>query len=89
MSTDDKWRSEAAQSVAEWLNGRALGGIDDALEALGLPAEFENDSEFCAALDQHIFVCDGCGWWCGRDEESSEDGYCDGCVHEDDEEDDE
>lgn len=32
-----------------------------------------NDLRFCAYLDQHIFTCSVCGWWCDMDEESSDD----------------
>ena len=30
-----------------------------------------DDSEFCEYLDQHIFLCTECGWWCEIAEEAS------------------
>lgn len=31
-----------------------------------------NDMDFCAYLDDHIFRCTACGWWCDIDEEDSD-----------------
>ena len=32
-----------------------------------------DDAEFCAYLDDQIFRCNECGWWCDISEEASED----------------
>lgn len=37
----------------------------------------DTDSEVCAAVDQEIFCCTLCGWWCPQDEESSEEAGLD------------
>lgn len=43
------------------------------------------DSEVCAAVDDEIFCCSACGWWCDQSEEASEDAglpewTCRDCV---------
>ncbi len=34
---------------------------------------------FLEYLDNHIFLCDGCGWWCELSEMSDE-GVCSDCC---------
>lgn len=43
------------------------------------------EDEVTGILDQHIFQCSACGWWCGIEEESSEgtdsqDWICEECA---------
>mgnify|MGYP001604808864 CR=1 FL=1 len=39
-----------------------------------------NDSVFCSILDDIVFECTECGWWCSTDERSSVDDFiCDQC----------
>lgn len=50
-----------------------LRGSCDSLASLGPEAEeLENNTDFCAYLDERIFCCTRCGWWCDQDEEASE-----------------
>jgi hypothetical protein len=41
-------------------------------------------------IDNEIFLCEGCGWWCESSEETTKEGllerYCNDCEPEDDEE---
>lgn len=54
------------------------------------PEEVEKlmeNSDFCAVLDQIAFQCSVCGWWCGIEEEASDDVgrddfTCAECVEE-------
>lgn len=58
---------DRADAVATELIGTAKSLHDEATEAE------MNDTAFCTALDQHVFECAGCGWWCGTDEENDSD----------------
>ena len=43
------------------------------------------DPEVTAAIDEAIFECEGCGWWCERSEESVKaPGSCDECEPDSD-----
>jgi hypothetical protein len=49
--------------------------------------ELFNNLEFCNHLDDQIFKCECCGWWCEIDEEASEEAdldelTCRQCVEE-------
>lgn len=44
--------------------------------------EFTNDPAFCTALDDRVFLCEECGWWCAT-EEMTEPSTCDECHPED------
>lgn len=59
----------------EWMEMiDALRGTCDMISNYPDGAEelFEGDQEFCKLVDQHIFSCHVCGWWCDIDEESSD-----------------
>lgn len=66
-----------------WLDAR-----DDLVGTAKSDAEYEdlfNDLAFCSWLDQEIFMCSACGWWCEISEEASEDSdfddlTCADCV---------
>lgn len=60
--------------------GGSITGLGEEFEAL------ENDAEFCAHLDQLVFCCEECGWWCEQGEMAEEDPeglgrqICDDCA---------
>lgn len=67
--------------IAEYLLGTCVSA-EDAAEAF----EVTLDDVLAAATDQDIFLCDVCGWWCERSEqsdgeytESSGDEVCQDC----------
>jgi len=69
------------QVIADLSGTCGVMGISEEVEAL-----FDN-LEFCAYLDQHIFLCSTCGWWCEISEEASHDAgldelTCEQCVDE-------
>lgn len=40
----------------------------------------QNDPALLELIDEGLFECEDCGWWCGRDEQSDCDGeFCDDC----------
>ena len=72
MSTPD----EMAHQAAERLQGSSLtiASLGPEFEAL------ENDSAFCAELDQIVFCCEGCNWWFEQYEMAEGDGWlCESC----------
>ena len=64
--------------VADDLRGTTHNLHDYATEAE------QNDAGFLAALDDEVFECSQCGWWCDVGEHGKEDGACDECSPEDD-----
>ncbi len=61
--------------------------VDDLRGTAGfpIPDEYIEDRAFLEYLDQEIFICDTCGWWCERSEESMLEpmfGNCVGCAEE-------
>ena len=77
----------AKQQLIEQLIERLRGTCDSMqthCEDLGLN---DYDDDVCAAVDQEIFCCASCGWWCGQDEEASDEAgldewTCRDCVEE-------
>jgi hypothetical protein len=64
--TDALWNT-----VVDYLRGTCLS-LDDAVTALAAQ-ELADHMPFLNHLDQEIFCCNQCGWWCDQDEEASED----------------
>lgn len=61
------------EEIAEWdAIIDALRGTCDSLSDKASD-ELQNDDRFCAYVDENIFLCHQCGWWCEIAEESSED----------------
>lgn len=50
--------NDRAAEVAAELEGTALSLAEVAT------SEEINDSVFCALLDNHVFCCEVCSWWC-------------------------
>lgn len=54
--------------------------LDDALEE----GEDATDPVLCAAIDEAIFLCPGCNWWCERSEghenPTGDEDLCDDCF---------
>jgi hypothetical protein len=53
---------KAAMEAANWLVGtcRSLEGSEW--------ESWQNDAVFLRALDDEVFCCDDCGWWCGTEQ---------------------
>jgi hypothetical protein len=81
---------DVAAHVAEELRGQCQHNLLDVLERIGHP-ELETDQAFCDAIDQEVFLCTCCGWWCEQSEagEDNEGGepQCDECAPEEEDED--
>lgn len=51
--------------------------------------DFENQ-ETVDRIEEHVFLCAGCGWWCSTDELNNEtqEDLCDDCDEKDEEDED-
>jgi hypothetical protein len=85
-----KLSDEQLDQLIEYLRGTA-NSLSDGLRAIGLEDldETELHEDTLKRIDDEIFVCEQCGWWCGNDEYGKKEGHCDECSPdtEDDEED--
>ena len=63
---------EIAEKVAEELQGQCLKDIDRLLDDLGDP-EIKDLTAFHHELDNLVFCCSDCGWWCEASEEADPD----------------
>lgn len=74
-------------ALAETAAGE-LEGTCRTLHELGDEYEGAEDSTaFCARLDELVFCCVGCNWWCSQDECNETEGgewACDDCTAETD-----
>lgn len=56
-----------------------LQGTCKSLDDFATPEE-ANDVDFCRAIDDIVFCCDECGWWCDVGEQSHDKGeVCTDC----------
>lgn len=86
-----KTAAQKAAEVADYIRGTCKSlenGIEDVLGQDEVHLEL--NGEFCGQIDDMVFCCVGCGWWCGNDEMGSESGggylchECDDGEEEDD-----
>lgn len=69
-------RDRMARDAANQLQGTCLS-----IANLGPKfEELQNDDVFCRTLDDLVFECEDCSWWCERGEESEEPGVCCDCY---------
>jgi anaerobic selenocysteine-containing dehydrogenase len=61
---------ETWDAVIDGLRG-TCNSLDSECETHGAP-DLVDHMPFLEHLDQEIFACTACGWWCGIDEEVSE-----------------
>lgn len=83
MSADIK--RDAVEAVAECLRGQCVLDIDGALDQLGLDPALRDDRDFLSMLDNEVFCCADCGWWCEISEMADPEGrphdtVCDDCA---------
>lgn len=73
---------KAARKVAEHVQGTGMS-LPAAFEALDMPESLQDDSRFCAELDQLVFCCTCCDNWYEQSEMSeNEDWVCEDCCAE-------
>lgn len=77
--TIEGWQALAEQAAAE------LEGTCKSLSDLGEEFEgAENVRAFTDRLDEIVFLCDGCGWWCeiGELVDRGAEQFCEGCAED-------
>lgn len=71
----DLIKKARADQIIEELRGTA-GGLNTVLTE-----DEQQDPVLLALLEEEIFECEGCNWWCGRDEESRDfPNLCEECA---------
>ncbi len=73
----EKTTEQKAQEVADFLQG-TCAMLHGALAEFDCE-ELEDDDKFCSCLDNLVFCCDDCGWWCEAGDYGEEDGKCEDC----------
>lgn len=69
--------------IVDRLRGQCLLSLEDVLEQMDLDYWALDRSDH-SRIDDRVFLCDCCGWWCETEElnnETSRD-LCDQCVEE-------
>lgn len=69
---------EHIERIAEELRGQCLISLEDIEER----DDLNFDSADYAAIDERVFLCSRCGWWCEIDEMSEEvtdEWFCNEC----------
>lgn len=76
------WRRATLADVIEDLKGQCVFDLEYFCEERLLGELTTNELN---VVDNEVFCCEGCGWWCSIDEmavNASEGLYCDDCVEE-------
>ena len=80
------------QKVIDHLQGTCMNTVASALSELYDDIMFEEDltDEDLAAIDNELFNCTACGWWCETSEQSlnTSEQMCLDCVDEEEDEED-
>ena len=74
--------------ASDQLTARAEKIAEDLVDRRSTPRklqdELDNDDELAKAVDERVFQCTGCGWWCARADEAEEEvkdsPVCQECV---------
>jgi hypothetical protein len=77
------------EELCDYLRG-TTNSFDDGMDAIGLPdvSLDELDREVLDEIDQSVFECSVCGWWCDTDElaDDEDDNVCLECHPENEDE---
>ena len=68
--------------VVEALRGQCQESLLNVLERIELET-LEDDKNFTSALDEEVFECTACNWWCETSEMNDDDDgqpVCDDCA---------
>jgi hypothetical protein len=76
MTPETKW-----QEIVDFLTGSS-SSLDNALAVFGAE-DLQDHDPFLVTLDEQIFLCDTCGWWCLSEEQNCMvDLICNDCWDE-------
>lgn len=72
------------EAVVSRLEGQCVLSLEQVLEEMGLEG-MENDADVCTQVDDRVFCCEGCDWWCLAEElnNDGDENLCDECNDED------
>lgn len=74
-------------AIVAYLQGTCMNSLNDAVEAVtdGKYTEEDLTESNHDFIDNEIFCCDSCGWWCETSEmgESEDEQICQDCVDDD------
>ena len=78
MFTPDK-----IQELIDYLQG-TCNSLDDGVQTIFGEdfSSFNLSSENHEQIDNEIFLCETCGWWCEMSESGDEDGNCTDCSED-------
>ncbi len=68
------------QGLIESLQGTCMKTIDEEKVHFGWGKDEELTSEELGEIDNELFECECCGWWCERSEESDVMNVCKNCY---------
>lgn len=81
MPSDPNAIPDIWEKIIYYLNGSCMS-LEQALEDYEVP-ELEDNDSFLSYLDNEIFRCECCNWWCPISEMSEQgDWECRDCVPE-------
>lgn len=80
-------RVKKLNEIVEFLQGTCMHTLDDAVQEV-FGENFDSQEltqEELEFLDNEIFKCGCCGWWCEISEMSEQDQYCSECFESENE----
>lgn len=82
---------EQIEQIIQYLQGTCMNTVDSALNELFSLSESDLTEEQMEHIDQELFNCDVCGWWCESSENAGTDGenVCNDCSEDEEDEEDE
>lgn len=74
-------KADMADDIADRLVDQCMIDIGQAAEETNVPEELRDDADLISLVEDRVFCCDGCGWWCSVDELNTETDQqlCDDC----------
>lgn len=81
--TDPKFSPENVLKIAGMLIGQCQVSMDQAIEEVTGEELVTCPHEFLLSIDERVFCCDGCGWYCSADElnNDSDEQLCEDCAN--------
>jgi formylmethanofuran dehydrogenase subunit E len=74
---------DEVNELVNYIQGTVMS-LDNATEQLFGVSEMDLDIESLSMIDDYVFECSNCGWWCEISEQNEiyGDSVCDGCLDE-------
>ena len=77
--------NDKLEAIVERLEGQCLIDLEQAMEEEGV-IHLLDDTDTLQQIDERIFQCEQCGWWCSTDElhDDSNEKTCEDCSDAED-----